>query len=307
MAEDNVGKAMAARIKSLAKETKADARILLTRFAQERFLCRFQSGPNKDRFVLKGGMLFMCKDEGSNRPTEDIDLHDMDARDLETITAAVVEAASMDLDDGVTFDLDSLSSVRIREGFRPGTRVTMNAKIGNSVVRIKLDICSGDALTPDPVIRNLPSALPKFFQPVAMPSYSWETVLAEKIHAMTTFGLDSTRMKDWYDIATIAQEEIIDGRTAVAAITRTFQIRETEIDQNPVALSDEFTKKKSSEFIRWVKNVSAPEERQTLADVVEAGRAFLLPILEAAANGNEFDAVWNPGKGWDETVTPRLF
>jgi predicted nucleotidyltransferase component of viral defense system len=305
MGKDSIGAAMAARIKTIARENKADARILLTRFAQERFLHRFQSGPNKDRFVLKGGMLFMCRDEGSNRPTEDVDLHDMDARDLETITESVIAAAAMDMDDGVVFDRDSLSSVRIREGFRPGTRVVMNASIGPSIVRIKLDICSGDALTPAAVIRNLPSALPKFFDPISIPSYSWETVIAEKIHAMTTFGIDSTRMKDWYDIATIAQEEVIEGAIAVSAITRTFALRRTEIDPDPVALSDAFVSAKSAEFGRWVRNVSAPEGRKTLTVVVETARGFLYPILEAAAEGTEFDATWNPENGWSGAAAPK--
>jgi len=305
MGTDNIGVAMASRIKTLAREQKADARILLTRFAQERFLHRIQNGQNKDRFVLKGGMLFMCRNEKSNRPTEDVDLHDMDARDLETINETVLDAIQTDLDDGVTFDKESFSSVRIREGFRPGTRIVMNASIGTSVVRIKLDICSGDALTPAPVIRNLPSALPKFFEPITMLSYSWETVVAEKIHAMTTFGIDSTRMKDWYDVATIAQEETLDGTTLVSAVSRTFNIRKTAIDPDPVALSDRFVSVKSAEFNRWVRNINAPEVRKSLVDVVTIAREFLLPILEAAASDGEFNASWDPQNGWTEAASPR--
>jgi predicted nucleotidyltransferase component of viral defense system len=305
MSKDNNGAAMASRLKSLAKETKADARVLLIRFAQERFLHRLQAGPYKDRFVLKGGMLFMCRNGKSQRPTEDIDLHDMDACDVETIADSIKAAASIDLNDGVTFDLGSVSSVRIREGSRPGTRVTMSAGIGSSIVRIKLDICSGDALTPSHVIRNLPSALPKIFEPVAMPSYAWETVIAEKVHAMQTFGLDSTRMKDWYDIATIAQEEVIEGGIVVEAITRTFAMRKTEIDADPVSLSDKFIARKSPEFARWVKHIGAPEERETLTRVIETARGFLFPILDAAADGTSFDSTWDPERGWSEAPSLR--
>lgn len=305
MGNDNIGVAMASRIKALAREQKADARILLTRFAQERFLHRIQNGQNKDRFVLKGGMLFMCRNAKSNRPTEDVDLHDIDARDLETINESVMNAVDMELNDGVVFDKESFSSVRIREGFRPGTRIVMNASIGGSIVRIKLDICSGDALTPAPVIRNLPSALPKFFEPISMLSYSWDTVIAEKIHAMTTFGIDSTRMKDWYDVATIAQEETMDGATLVKAISKTFSIRKTAIDPDPVALSDRFVLAKSPEFKKWVKNINAPEGRKSLAEVVKISREFLIPILEAAATNGEFDAKWDPENGWGEATAPH--
>jgi len=147
-------------------------------------------------------------------------------------------------------------------------------------------------------VRTLPSALPKLFGPVPVLSYPWETVLAEKMHAMTAFGIDSTRMKDWYDVATIAQEEFLDGRTASRALAATFAARATEVDTDPAALSDEFVREKSREFARWVRNVGAPEGRSTLALVVASARELTLPLLDAAGRGEELDADWEPGIGW---------
>jgi len=299
---DKTGVAMAARLKARAKETGADSRIMLIRFAQERLLARLQEGPDRDRFVLKGGMLFMCRDEGSQRPTEDIDLHDNLGRSLEDMAEAIRTSAAQQVDDGVSYDLSTFKVARIREGTRPGVRVTMDGRVGGSLVHMKLDMCSGDAVTPGPVVRMLPSALPKLFGPVPILSYPWETVLAEKMHAMTAFGIDSTRMKDWYDVATIAQEEFLDGRTASRAIAATFAARATEVDPDPEALSAAFVREKSREFAKWVRNVSAPESRSTLELVVASAREMALPLLDAAARGEELEADWEPGIGWGSSA-----
>jgi len=298
------GAAMAARLKARAKETGADSRIMLIRFAQERLLARLQEGIDRNRFVLKGGMLFMCREEGSQRPTEDIDLHDNGGSNLDEMAEAIRRAASAGIDDGASYDLSTFRVARIREGTRPGVRVTMDGRIGGSVVRMKLDICSGDAITPAPVVRNLPSALPRLFGPLPVLSYPWETVLAEKLHAMTAFGLDSTRMKDWYDVATIAQEEFLDGRTASRALAATFAARATEIDPDPEALSASFVREKSREFAKWVRNVNAPASRATLDRVVASAADLALPLLGAASREEELDADWEPGIGWS-ALAPR--
>lgn len=292
------GVAMAARLKARAKETGADSRIMLIRFAQERLLARLQEGPDRDRFVLKGGMIFMCREEGSRRPTEDIDLHDSEGRSLDEMAEAIRGAAEARDGDGVDFDLSTFRVARIREGTRPGVRVTLDARIGGSLVHMKLDMCSGDAVTPAPVVRRLPSALPKLFPPLPVMSYPWETVLAEKLHAMTAFGIDSTRMKDWYDVATIAQEEFLDGRTASQAVAATFAARSSVVDPSPEALSHAFVKEKSKEFSKWVRAIRAPEGRTTLEQVVESAAELALPLLDAVSRGEDLDSDWEPGIGW---------
>jgi Domain of unknown function (DUF1814). len=294
------GIAVSNKLRSAAQNRGEDTRLVQMRFAQERLLARLQSGEHKNRFLLKGGLMFSCRTSGSSRPTDDIDLHDDSGTGLQSIARAIHESAAMSLDDGVEFDLSSFKATPIREAGSPGIRVVMNAVIGRSKVHVKLDMCMGDPITPAPVTRMLPSALPKDFEAVAFQSYPWETTLAEKIHAVTKFGLDSTRMKDWYDIAMIGQQEEIDGKALCEAIRRTFEWRgDIDVDPETEGLSEEFVEAKSADYARHVAHFDPPESRATLALAMETCRALMVPALEAVKGERDFDQIWRPEAGWD--------
>lgn len=299
------GQAVSDKLRSAARAAGEDTNLVQMRFAQERLLARLQSGRYRDQFLLKGGLMFSCKTEGSARPTEDIDLHDRAEAGLQNMARAIHESAAADLDDGVFYDLDTFKATPIREAGSPGIRIVMNAYIGRSRVHVKMDMCTGDPITPEPVTRTLPSALPRDFPGVAFQSYPWETALAEKIHAVTKFGLDSTRMKDWYDIAAIGQHEEIDGPSLCAAIRKTFDWRaDVDVDPSPEGLSDEFVEDKSEDYARHVGSFDPPEARATLAMAMVTCRALMIPALEAVHDGRVMEGTWHPDEGWDGGFSP---
>lgn len=294
------GMAVSEKLRSAARNNGDDTRVVQMRFAQERLLARLQAGKYKDRFLLKGGLMFSCKSTSSSRPTDDIDLHDPTGLGLQNIAKAIHESAGTMLEDGIVFDMSSFKVAQIREAGSPGVRVTMAARIGRSQVSVKLDLCTGDPVTPAAVIRTLPSSLPKDFEGVPFKSYPWETALAEKMHAVSKFGHQSTRMKDWYDIATIAQEEELDAGDLCHAIERTFAWRnDTRIDPFPEGFDDEFIEAKSYDYSRHVKFFEPPESRDTLEKAVYSCRELLLPVLAAVAEGERIEGTWHPGSGWD--------
>ena len=299
------GLAVSDKLRSAAKAAGEDTNLVQMRFAQERLLARLQSGRYRDSFLLKGGLMFSCRSGGSSRPTEDIDLHDKADIGLQHMARAIHESAAIDLGDGVVYDLGTFRAMPIREAGSPGVRIVMNAYIGRSRVHVKMDMCTGDPITPEPVTRTLPSALPKDFPPVAFQSYPWETALAEKIHAVTKFGLDSTRMKDWYDIATIGQQEEIDGRSLCMAIRKTFDWRgDVDVDPSPEGLSDDFILEKASDYARHVANFEPPESRATLQEAIVTCRDLMMPALEAVHEDRDLDGTWRPGAGWDDGYLP---
>jgi Domain of unknown function (DUF1814). len=300
------GLAVSDKLRSAAKAAGEDTHLLQMRFAQERLLARLQSGPHRNRFLLKGGLMFSCRNKASSRPTDDIDLHDMTEVDLKDMARAIHESAALDLDDGIVYDLSSFKATPIREAGSPGIRIVMGASIGRSNVRVKLDMCTGDPVTPEPVMRTMPSSLPKDFPSVAFQSYPWETALAEKIHAVTRFGLDSTRMKDWYDIAAIGQQEEIDGASLCAAIRRTFEWRaDIDVDPSPEGLSDEFIEEKCRDYERHVSSFDPPESRATLEQAMITCRNLMLPALQAVHEGRELDGTWHPEAGWNSSPSPK--
>lgn len=189
------------RIKNIAKDNNADARILLRIHMMERLLERVSVSNYRNNFIIKGGMLVTALVGVSLRSTMDIDtsiknlkLSEDDARRI------ITEIKDIDIGDGVTFEIKDSSSI-MDEMEYPGIRITMNALMGKLVTPIKVDISTGDIITPQPVEFRYKLLLEDRY--INLLSYNLETVLAEKIQTVLARGILNTRMRDFYDIRTL--------------------------------------------------------------------------------------------------------
>ena len=142
------------RIKNVAKENKADARTLMRIYMMERFLERVANSQYKDNFIIKGGMLVTAMVGVALRSTMDIDTsiknQNLSAEDARRI---VDEIKDIDLGDGVTFEVKEVSNI-MDEMEYPGIRFTMNAVMGKLVTPMKIDISTGDIITPREIKYN---------------------------------------------------------------------------------------------------------------------------------------------------------
>lgn len=68
---------------------------------------------------------------------------------------------------------------------------------------MQLDIGFGDVITPGPTEIEYPALL-DFPAPV-LRAYPRETVVAEKLEALTALGVLNSRIKDYYDLALLAR------------------------------------------------------------------------------------------------------
>lgn len=117
----NVGAPVRARLLARARAEKTDYQILLTRYALERLLYRLSVSAHRDRFILKGALLFVTWLDDPFRPTRDLDLLGYGANNGEAMTDAFRAICSTAVpDDGVTFDLDGLTAAAIREDLEYG-------------------------------------------------------------------------------------------------------------------------------------------------------------------------------------------
>lgn len=189
------------RIKNVAKENKADARTLMRIYMMERFLERVSNSKYKDNFIIKGGMLVTAMVGVANRSTMDIDTsiknQNLSAEDVRRI---VDEMKDIDLGDGVTFEIKEVSSI-MDEMEYPGIRFTMNAIMGKLITPMKIDISTGDVITPRAI--EYPYKLLLDDRSIRLWSYNLETILAEKLQTVLARGLLNTQMRDFYDIRTL--------------------------------------------------------------------------------------------------------
>ena len=216
------------RIKNVAKENKADARTLMRIYMMERFLERVANSQYKDNFIIKGGMLVTAMVGVALRSTMDIDTsiknQNLSAEDARRI---VDEIKDIDLGDGVTFEVKEVSNI-MDEMEYPGIRFTMNAVMGKLVTPMKIDISTGDVITPRAIEYNYKLLLDD--RSISLWSYNLETILAEKLQAVLARGLLNTRMRDFYDIKTLLSiyEQDIDADVLKKAFEATCKKRSTE-------------------------------------------------------------------------------
>lgn len=201
----------------------------------------------------------------------------------------------MDLGDGIVFDPDSVTANAIREdNTYGGTRITLVARIGSARCALQIDVGFGDAVTPGPQTMAYPTLLADF-PPPTLRVYPVYTVIAEKYQAMVVLGHANTRMKDFFDLAVIAQRTVLNGATLATAIAATFARRQTALPTGrPVALTMEFSEDtaKQSQWQAFLRKnridaASLPATVKLLDDLLWA------PTVVAAANSLA-TATWRP-------------
>lgn len=186
------------RIKSVAKQNNADARTLMRIYMMERFLERLAQSEYRDNFIIKGGILVTAMIGVAHRSTMDIDTSMKNLNlSAEDALRVVNQVKDIDLDDGVSFEVKDVSNI-MDEMEYPGIRVTMNANVGRLITPLKIDISTGDVITPRAIEFNYDLLLED--RSIKLWSYNLETILAEKLQTVLARGILNTRMRDFYDI-----------------------------------------------------------------------------------------------------------
>ncbi len=238
--QDPLATSVRQRLLNRAKLNGEDYNLLLARYVVIRFLSRLANSKHADTFLLKGATMFLVWQGSIHRPTRDLDLLGLEALTAKAIEAIVREICETPCEpDAVVFDVESISSSAIREDNpRGGIRTTLTARLGSARQQPQIDIGYGDAV--DGVEIDLPILLDGQRQ-VRMRGYPVETVVAEKFEALVTLGMQNSRMKDFFDLASIADTMSIDARAMRAAIEATFERRRTPLPNSlPVALTEVF-------------------------------------------------------------------
>lgn len=215
------------RIRNIAKDNNADARILLRIHMMERLLERVSFSKFRDNFIIKGGMLVTSLVGISLRSTMDIDTSlknlNLSARNAQQI---ITDIMNIDIGDGVTFEIKNIENI-MDEMEYPGIRIAMNALMDKIVTPIKIDISTGDSITPSPIEYRYKLLLEDRY--INLLSYNLETVLAEKIQTIPSRGILNTRMRDFYDIRALflLHGNELDANTLRDAFNATCRKRET--------------------------------------------------------------------------------
>lgn len=114
-------------------------------------------------------------------------------------------------------------------------------------------------------------------------------------------NLANSRMKDFFDLWTLAREHAFDGNTLCDAVRATFNRRGTTIPfEAPAALSPGFAtdQVKQVQWTSFLRKGRVAGVQPTLDDVLAAVSGFAVPVLAAVARGESFEMTWPAGGPW---------
>lgn len=213
-----------ALVRNRSNSDNGKALLLFRNYAMERFLERISVSKFKDNFILKGGMLVSAFVGLDNRATMDLDATVCSLPlDEDNALRIVREIAEISLDDNIRFEVKDASRI-MDEAEYNGVRLTLNAFLDTMRIPLKLDISTGDLITP----AQMQYQYQLMFEDrrISIWSYNLETVLAEKIETVLTRGTLNTRLRDFYDLYILQNSDLpLDPEILAAALTATCRHR----------------------------------------------------------------------------------
>ena len=295
----NLAASVRARLLNHSRESHQDFNLVLTRYAIERFLYRISASPYANLFLLKGALLFDLWFDIPHRATRDADLLGFGSADLLGIKTLFQDLCRIEYADGITFLPESVKVDEIRKEARyDGVRVVLLGMLDAARCQVQVDIGFGDAVTPDADDVAYPVILNDFAQP-KMRAYPRYTVVAEKFHAIYSLGMANSRMKDYFDLFTLARYMDFDGATLYRAIKATFDRRQTTMsDSIPTGLTASFAED-SQKLTQWQAFLRKNRiESVSLDTIVSVLVVFLMPVAKAVFSGEKFSGEWKAGGHW---------
>jgi len=215
-----------ALIRNISKEKNVEAEIILRNFVFERLLERVSISKYRNNFILKGGILIAAIVGIDTRTTMDLDAV-IKGRPLteQEVKAIIGDLLNIAIEDNVKFTLRNIEEIR-EESEYPGYRVSIDTVFDKTKQTIKVDIATGDLITPNEIEFNYKLMFDN--RTISILTYNIETILAEKFETVISRGVANSRMRDFYDIYILTTTQGYNEDLLRESIKNTIKRRKTE-------------------------------------------------------------------------------
>lgn len=221
----DIAASVLARLKNKAAESGRTYQLCLKLFCQEEFLRRLEKSKYADNLILKGGLFIYSVTNFHSRVTVDVDFLLRKVPNTPEELKPVLEeiTGTSTGNDFISFEIKEIAPIAVAKKYA-GIGVSLVARIKNTRTPFSIDFGVGDVIVPKQEKRKIPTQLDDFPSP-KVNTYSLETTIAEKIDAILSLMEFSSRMKDYYDIYSLANRFDFDGATLTKALEKTFKNR----------------------------------------------------------------------------------
>lgn len=216
-------------VNTIAKQQNLKPQEVFQMYFFERVLKRIEKSRYRDIFIIKGGLLIASLIGIESRTTMDMDVTIKGmAVNKDNITSMMKEILKKDTDDGITFSLKDISEIRENDDYEH-YRISIMAHLGKINNPMKLDITTGDFITPKEQLYEYPLMFDSGY--INIMAYPIETILAEKIETIIRRNIATTRMRDFYDVYVLYKlyQQTINFDLLKIAIQNTSSQRDSEM------------------------------------------------------------------------------
>ena len=300
----NVADSIRARLLNSARGGGTEFELYLVRYACERFLYRLGNSDFRGKCILKGATLLALWMKEPYRATRDVDLLAFGESDEEAVRTIITSVCSVPCEeDGITFDLETLSISPIRDNQKyQGQRANFRAHLGSARIAVQVDFGFGNAVTSVVDEERLPTLIGGVPAPLVR-TYPQVATIAEKFETMVQLGTRNSRMKDFYDVWALSETFAFDGAELREAVERCFGSRGTAWSQAvPEALSPAFYSNADLQA-SWQ---TYGQDGQLLSpppsafeDIGSRVQLFLGPVRDSILEMKPFAMRWPPGGSWN--------
>ena len=213
------------QVRSFAQKRNLQSQEVLQMYLLERVLERLACSSYRYNFILKGGLLISSMIGVSERTTMDMDTTvrgiNMEEGEIEKV---IREILLINVGDGIQFEFEKLEPIREEDDYN-NFRAYFTAKYGKIANKMKLDITTGDEITPQAVDYAYRTILDNDVIPVM--AYNAETIVAEKYETIIRRNIGTSRARDFYDLYMFYNmyKDSIDNKVLKRAVTKTAKKR----------------------------------------------------------------------------------
>ncbi|MBP5774292.1 MAG: nucleotidyl transferase AbiEii/AbiGii toxin family protein [Clostridiales bacterium] len=216
-----------AMIRNIAKKKNISASLVLQNYMLERFLERVSLSQYRANYIIKGGFLIASMVGLDSRATMDMDAtikgYPVNEESLQKMIEDII---AVPVSDDITFRFMSIGEIREDDEYS-GYRVALRADYGKMAVPLKLDITTGDKITPREIDYSYKLLMED--RSISILAYNLSTILAEKLETVVSRGDQNTRPRDFYDVFILTKLRAgnIDMASLNAALKATSEKRGT--------------------------------------------------------------------------------
>lgn len=214
-------------IRNIAKKKNISASLVLQNYMLERFLERVSLSQYRANYIIKGGFLIASMVGLDSRATMDMDAtikgYPVNEESLQKMIEDII---AVPVSDDITFRFMSIGEIREDDEYS-GYRVALRADYGKMAVPLKLDITTGDKITPREIDYSYKLLMED--RSISILAYNLSTILAEKLETVVSRGDQNTRPRDFYDVFILTKLRAgnIDMASLNAALKATSEKRGT--------------------------------------------------------------------------------